>query len=192
MIVVIEFSTGDINMKKIYTFTLESDDYPSDKFDNNLRLMAYMLYNEIYNYDGENNNPLNINKNIVYNELREKSISDVSYGYRFDSEISGIKSIFYEPFIIGSKSFGFTVNDNMLDENILKELIDYVLGILKLNYTVNVNLFYYDSKDNEDEKNRKRAIQNIFEQFGSRLNFHDSIFKLSRGIDNGFKIGRRG
>jgi len=40
-------------MKTIYAFTLESDDYHSDRFRYDLRLIAFLLYDKIYNYDGE-------------------------------------------------------------------------------------------------------------------------------------------
>ena len=159
-------------MKKIYAFTLEGDDYPSSKFDSNLRLFAHMLYEAVYNYDDVDNNPLNINCNIIYNNIH------YMYGgsnYCFDSDINKTANKFvnYEPFIIGNKSFGFTVNDEYIDLNTICDLMKEVLLLINVDYKYKVDTINYDSKNLEDESNRKRAINqlyNIIEKVNNRGN----------------------
>ena len=56
-------------MKKIYTFTIVAGDYPSGCIRDDIRIIASMVYEEIYNYIGDGVIPLNINKYIVYNQI---------------------------------------------------------------------------------------------------------------------------
>ena len=102
-------------MKKICTFTLEGEDYPSKDYGDKLRLFAYMLYDLVYNYYGDGIIPLNINKNIVYNKLH---VGFMNSGYFFDSDVFDNGFINYEPFLIGTHSFGLTILDNLISEDI--------------------------------------------------------------------------
>lgn len=156
-------------MKKIYAFTLEGDDYPSSKFDSNLRLFAHMLYEAVYNYDDVDNNPLNINCNIIYNNIH------YMYGgsnYCFDSDINKTANKFvnYEPFIVGDKTFCFTIKEDLLSKEVIIELVDYINRLLKFNYVVTINEFDYIAKNKEDERYRHKAIKNIFQQLDSQIN----------------------
>ena len=173
----IEFLSGEKGMKKIYTFTLESDDYPSDSFRYNLRLIAHFLYGYIYNYDGEDTTPLNINKNIRINNLYE-------YGRTcyLDSDEYDDGFINYEPFLIGNRSFGLTVNDELISEEIIKNLIDYVLRMLGVNYKVTIHSVTYHSKNVDDESKRWKAIKIVTEEIGYRFN---RKFNLVKRLING-------
>ena len=71
-------------MNKIYTFTLKGEDYPSERFNSNLRLFAHMLYESVYTYYDEYNNPLDVDKNIVYNRIHDNVYDS---GYYLDSDI---------------------------------------------------------------------------------------------------------
>ena len=70
-------------MKRIYAFTLDNEDYPSRKFGFDLRLLAYLLYDTIYNYDGENSTALVINKNVRFNRIHEGFNKD-EYYFEYD------------------------------------------------------------------------------------------------------------
>lgn len=142
-------------MKKICTFTLEGEDYHSDIFKSNLRLAAYLLYDFIYNYDRDGIVPLNINKNIVYNNLH---FDGNCVGYYFDSDVFDNGYVNYEPFLIGQYSFGLTIIDETLSEDKLMELASQVFYILKLNYKVTIKMVEYYSKNSDDESNRRSAI----------------------------------
>ena len=157
-------------MKKIYAFTLDSDDYPSDRFRYNLRLIAFLLYDLIYNYNDLGFTPLILNKSIRFNNIYN------GYGgnrYRLEYDEYNLKYVNYEPFIIGNKSFGFTVNDEYIDLNTICDLMKEVLLLINVYYKYKVDTINYDSKNLEDESNRKRAINqlyNIIENVNNREN----------------------
>ena len=150
---------GDKKMKRIYAFTLDSEDYPSEKFGHNLRLIAYLLYDAIYNYDDENTIALVINKNIKSNNIHD--------GYRdgeyyLDSDCCKSQSVYYEPFLLGKSSFALTVDDELMNEEVICELMKQVLFEVYLlsgvNYNYKIRTISYFSKKKDDESNRKKAI----------------------------------
>ena len=150
---------GDLNMKRIYAFTLDSDDYPSDRFRHNLRLIAFLLHDLIYNYDGEGFTPLIINKSIGFNEIHPgNSLNEYSLEY---NEYN-LKYVNYEPFLLGNKSFALTVNDEYIDEDTICNLMNEALLLVKVNYNYSIKTISYGSKDLEDESNRKKAISQLF------------------------------
>ena len=150
---------GDLNMKKIYAFTLDSDDYPSDRFRYNLRLIAFLLHDLIYNYDGEGFTPLIINKSIGFNNIYPGNGRN-EYSLEYDN--SDLKYTNYEPFLIGDKSFGLTLNDKYINNETICNLMNEVLLLVKTNYSYNIKTICYDSKDFEDESNRKKAMHQLF------------------------------
>lgn len=148
-------------MKKIYSITLENDEYASKKFNSDLRLVAYLLYEAIYNYYGDNIIALNINKNIVYNNINE-----CDYYYYLDSDVYCNGYINYEPFILGKNTFCLTIDDELMDEGTLKELLELEQRMAKLNYKVRINSEGYYSKNKDDERYRFRAINILCSKLG--------------------------
>lgn len=148
-------------MKKIYSFTLDSDDYTSICFMSNLRLIAYLLYDSIYNYDGENVTALNINKNIIYNNINENG----SY-YYLDSDLYDDNNINYEPFILGNRTFCLTIDDDVMNEDTIKELLELEQHMANLSYKIHINSEGYYSKNKDDERFRFRAINTLCSKLG--------------------------
>lgn len=165
-------------MKKIYSFTLDSDEYPSVRRNiySDLRLIAYMLYSEIYNYYGENDSPLDINPLIKYNNLNE--VKDLFFAYKFDSDKYDDGYTYYEPFIVGERTFCFTIIDDNFDDKIIKEILHYVMKILKVKYNVTINTYEYNAKDINDEKNREEAMRRIFNDLGCRCTIKTGIVAM--------------
>lgn len=151
-------------MKRIYTFTLEADEYASKRFRSDLRLLAYLLYDSIYNYDGEDVTALNINKNIVYN-----GINDNGDYYYMDSDIYDNGYINYEPFIIGKNTFALTIDDSIMDESTIRELLEIELRLSRLSYNIVINSQPYMSKNKDDERLRHRAINILCSKLGCSL-----------------------
>lgn len=164
-------------MKKIYAFTLDSEDYPSSKYRYNLKLIAGLLYGLIYNYDGEYATPLNINKNIKINNLLEEG--NDCY---FDSEKYDDGFINYEPFFVGDRSFALTINDELMSDKVVNQLLEYALWIAKVNYRVSIETETYYSKDRDDEKNRWKAIRALHERIGYKFN---RKFNFVKRLTNG-------
>lgn len=163
-------------MKRIYAFTLDGEDYPSSRFNSNLRLFAYMLYDYVYNYGDVDSNPLNVNRNIIYNNIHDL---DGGSRYYFDSDINNTtdKFIDYEPFIVGGNTFCFTVQEDLISKEGIIESVNYVNRLLKLNYIVTVNEFDYVAKDKDDERYRYKAIKTLFRHFGSQISYRNNFVK---------------
>lgn len=153
-------------MKKIYTFTLESEDYPSERFRYKLRLFAYLMYGELYNYDGDGFTPLNINDKIVCNRIYDGKYDGQYY---LDSDVYDDGYINYEPFLIGNRSFGLTVVDDTIDENVLYELIRQVLFIMKFDCKVKINSVSYEATDINDETHRRKALCLAYANLGCEV-----------------------
>lgn len=161
-------------MKKIYTFTLDSEDYPSDKFRYNLRLIAYLLYDSIYNYDGEGFTALNVNKNITYNDIHE----GYKDSYYMDSDLYDDGYINYEPFIVGDRTFGLTINDEMMSENLILELLNDSIRLARLDYRVLcVNSLSYPSNNINDERYRSKALEALFYKLNCKVTKRVSLVK---------------
>ena len=166
-------------MKKICTFTLEGDDYPSKDYRDKLRLFAFMLYDYVYNYYGEGIIPLNINKNIVYNNLHCKTMNG---GYFFDSEVFDNGYINYEPFLIGNHSVGLTIHDDLISEEDLMVLVSQVSYMLKINRKVTLKTVEYYSKDVDDEKNRRKAILTAYSNLRCMPPQKKFIFSIKKAV----------
>ncbi len=165
-------------MKKIYTFTLDSDDYPSRGLYDDVRVIAALVYDCIYNYYGEDNVPVSTSKNIVYNELRDAYHADGKYIMDSDKNDDGY--INYEPFISGSRTFGFTVVDDSISYSELMKMVNYVLGLARVNYRVSIECFPYPSKDMDDESNRDEVINAINSRFGERYIKRNKLCRMLR------------
>lgn len=146
------------NMKTIYAFTLESDDYHSSRFRYDLRLIAFLLYDKVAKYY-DDTTALIINSKIKDNKIHSGYSNNEYY---LDYDEYNEKNFNYEPFLIGNKSFALTIDNQIMDETIMCKLMDEVMYIIclisKVNYSYSYNKNGYLSKDREDEKNRKKAI----------------------------------
>lgn len=151
-------------MKRIYAFTLDSDDYPSNKFRQNLRLIAYLLYDSVYNFgDIDSKRPLIINNSIKYNTIYEGGYGhNGGYYLRYDDYDE--RYINYEPLVLGEKSFALTVDDSLISEEDMCLLLEQNLGLMRVNYKYKINSIAYGSKDKDDEKNRKKSIYKLHDQ----------------------------
>ena len=145
-------------MKTIYAFTLEGEDYHSNRFRYNLRLIAFLLYDKIYKYY-DDRVALIMNNNIKCNNIH------MGYGnsqYYLDYNECNEKFFNYEPFLIGDRSFALTIDDQIMNEKIICSLMDetiyQILLISKVSYSYSFKKNGYLSKDKNDESNRKKAI----------------------------------
>lgn len=151
-------------MKKIYTFTLQNDKRTLDQSDQNLRLLAYMLYESIYNYYGDGRIPLDISDGIRINKLVENGEKRT---YMLESEVFG-DNICYDPFLIGENSFGLTISDSTFDGKIIERLLRENLRLLKIDTSVKVVSFRCEELAFDDLINREETIKKIYEWFGCK------------------------
>lgn len=156
-------------MKRIYAFTLDGEDYPSSKFRSNLRLIAYLMYDYIYNYD-EGVNALIINKKISYNSVDYRvNLND----FHFEYDTSDEKYCNKEPFFVGNRSFALTIDDEVMSEDIIHQLMNQVLVevslLTRVNYDYTIRTIGYLSKNMEDERNRKKAVCQLYDELAENV-----------------------
>lgn len=168
-------------MKKIYTFTLNGGNQNSDAFNSNLRLFAYMVYSSMDSFCDLDVSPLDINDIIVYNEIHEQVGGRV---YFLDSDLYDDGVIQYEPFIVGKNSFALTINDDLVKEDKIVSLVNYIKRLLHFNYDVSINAFEYESKDINDEDNREVAINSVYNYLGCELpRKYNFVTRLFHGVN---------
>jgi len=149
-------------MKKIYTVTLEDDDIPlQHNISSDIREIAYWVYAELGKFDKQilcidNDRELNAN-GLIKNELYDIATKE-GYIYKFDSDLKNVDSRLFEPFILGAKTFGFTVYEDSISDSELCIIIDNILKLLRMNYKYSVSSILYDDKN---IKNRFKAIDRI-------------------------------
>lgn len=173
-------------MKRIYAFTLDSDDYPSEKFRHNLRLIAFLLYDTIDNYDVRENTALIVNKVVKNNGIYEGSASNELC---FEHDCDDLKYTNYEPFIIGNCSFALTINDEVMSEQVICDLMDYIIRLLSLNYQYTVRSIGYPSKNINDESHRKKAIIGLHNLLNGKIKEVNPLVK-KRAMIRPFSKGK--
>ena len=125
--------------------------------------------------------PLDINNIIVYNEIHEQVGGRV---YFLDSDLYDDGVIQYEPFIVGKNSFALTINNDLVTEDKIVSLVNYIKRLLHFNYDVSINAFGYESKDINDEDNREVAINSVYNYLGCELpRKYNFVTRLFHGVN---------
>ena len=129
--------------------TLDDIDCPSDNVKSDIKVLAYLVYDAIFKMEDSYDSPiLYKNRNLITNDLLERK-DDGKYTYMFLSDKEqNIDYRFYEPFLISSTSFGFTVYDGTISDGDIATLLDMQQKFMKFNYNFFINSFTYD-KDEE-------------------------------------------
>lgn len=131
-------------MNKIYTITLDDEVPLSEKVISDIKQVVYILFDKIDSFDRKILVFDDEKSNLKRNQLLEIK-NNGEYIYFFESEHSLTDNYRYEPFIINNRSFGFTVYDGSIEDEEVRELLNYSLNFLKLNYKFNIDSsLYYD------------------------------------------------
>ena len=150
-------------MKRIYTFALDDEIPLSDDVKSNIKLIAYLLYEELHDLDYGSNMPILVyNNELLFNDLYEKK-NDYGYVYRFKSECFEYDKRMFNPMMINDYTFGITVNDGALNDEKILMLLNKVMKILRIKYNFILDSEVYFSKDIYDETNRF-SVSKIFTQ----------------------------
>ena len=157
--------------KKIYTFTMDDEDYPSREFKDNIKVIASLVYDELKCLDYENPKPILVHgKKICDNILYETNVFNGDCRYTFISEKYGKENYLYEPLLLDDKTFGVTVYDENITMHEMTTIIDNVLKLLRLNYQFSIDEFSYISKDADDESKRGMTIKKIMSHMHDKVN----------------------
>ena len=103
-----------------------------------------------------------------------------------DSDLCDNGTVYYEPFLVGERTFCFTVLDEKSDIDTIKYLLGNVLKLVRVNYDIEINSILYESKGISDERNREVAIKQIHNMLGvDYVNKHSLIRRLFYRYING-------
>lgn len=145
-------------MNKIYMVSLDDEVPLSDIIENKMKILCYLVYDEIRGIEYEQYTKILLLDKIMYNELLEKKdVDDNDYTYRFEHE--DITDGKFEPFMIDKTSFAFTIVDDKLSENELKEIIESKKNEAGLHYSFTIDSVTYENDLNN--KNRLIAIKKL-------------------------------
>lgn len=150
--------------KRIYTFTLEDDEYPSEYLTNDIRIIARLMYEELKVQDYESDNPILIQSKMIQENYLSLISNNIYRQYKFESESSQLGYQMFEPLMIDGKTFGITVNDGMISREELEELLEKIKKLIKFNFNFKIDNIVYTSKNKDDESKRNKAIKEIGEK----------------------------
>lgn len=150
--------------KRIYTFTLDDDDYPSEYLTNNIRIIAILLYEELKVQDYESDNPILIQSKTIQENYLVLVDNYLYSRYKFGSEDSKQDYQMFEPLMFDGRTFGITVNDGTINEEQLMVLLNKVRKLIKFDFDFKIDSIVYTSKNKDDESNRNKAIKEIGEK----------------------------
>ena len=150
--------------KRIYTFTLDDDDYPSEYLTNNIRIIAILLYEELKVQDYESDNPILIQSKTIQENYLVLVDNYLYSRYKFGSEDNKQDYQMFEPLMFDGRTFGITVNDGTINEEQLMALLNKVRKLIKFDFDFKIDSIVYTSKNKDDESKRNKAIKEIGEK----------------------------
>ena len=138
-------------MKELYVISLDDDIPLQSNIANDIRQIAYFLYDELDRYD-RHILCIDDDNSLIRNELYEVYLNsnDTQCTYKFTSDKSSIDYRHYEPFMIDDRSFGFTIYEGSLTTDEIVSSLNTVLFFLHLNkekYQFNISSIKYNTFD---------------------------------------------
>lgn len=146
--------------KKICVFELD-DEYSSNDVRNDIRLIADVMYEWIVDLDCRSSKQIVIHSNGIYDNVLHKMTQRNEYRYVFESERVMNDYELYEPLFINDRMFGITVYDESIEISEMMKLLNRVVMSLGMNYRFSSREVVYDSRNDNDESNRKNALKGI-------------------------------
>lgn len=145
-------------MKTIYVVTLDDEIPLSSRLIDDIKLLCFLVYDEIMGIEYDNGNKILCHDGIIYNELLEREDNGIyTHRFRYNDILSGK----YEPFMINDTSFAFTVYDGMLSNDDIINIISKVRIYTKIRCNFKVSSVTY--KEDSKNKNRMLAIKKLLE-----------------------------
>ena len=106
----------------MYNISLSNANEVNNDTLDKVKLVAYLLYDALIDYEYDNDKNVLYKDNIVINEVYDSYNLVSKYEFEHTDYNTGI----YEPFMINDTSFGFTVNDGSISNqeiiNMIKEV----------------------------------------------------------------------
>lgn len=144
-------------MKRIYVVSLDDEVPLSPDLLDSIKVLAYLVYDEIMGMEYNSGKSILVHDNIRYNELLERKESSNRYTHRFCNNTPETGT--YEPFMTSDTSFAFTVNDGTLSEDDIENIIRIVRVYVEKYKKMTINSVTYEA--DAKNKNRLLAIKKI-------------------------------
>lgn len=144
----------------IYNISIDKDLVINPEIRDKIKLLAYLVYSELLDYEEENNKSVLYKDNIVFNELYD-GFRDRINKYEFEHE--DYYTGYYEPFMINDNSFGFTIYENVISDKELMLLINDVKNIIQLDCSI-----YLEKIVVNNSKERSSIINGFYSKNNGR------------------------
>ena len=165
-------------MKTIYIFTVSNDIADVQKFNSDLRLLAYLMYMDISEY--EEDCPIIVrNKKILENDIVEYNANgEIMYKLKYDD--TDLSNCYVNPLLIGNNSFAITVYKDSIQYNDILFILKNNIQIVNSNYTAKIIQIDYKSISVLDESNRIKAIDSKIERCKKKRKINSLISSIWR------------
>lgn len=155
-----------MEMKKIYTFTLDDEDCPSVNIKGEVSTIAYLLYEKLKDLEGISSQKILVmNKNLCENELLDVYM----HGRYVFSKFKDEKSVLCEPFMLSDTSFGITVYDGVISDSEMSMLLANAKRFIHSKCSFKIDSITYEVSNIDDERMRKWAIKDMVRKNNTKV-----------------------
>ena len=133
----------------MYNISLSDVSNLTDVTLDKVKLVAYLLYDALIDYEDDSRKNILYRENVVSNELYDKHVNGFS---RYEFEHTDYDTGKYEPFMINDTSFGFTVYENTVDIKEISLLIDEIKKMVRFDGDFTINAISLKNKRDRSVK----------------------------------------
>ncbi len=133
----------------MYNISLSDVSNLTDVTLDKVKLVAYLLYDALIDYEADNRKTILYRDNIVSNELFDKCVNGFS---RHEFEHTDYGTGKYEPFMINETSFGFTAYENSISIKEISYLVDEIKKLVRLDGEFTINCIPLKNKRDRSVK----------------------------------------
>lgn len=138
----------------IYEVSLDCKERINREFLDKVKLLAYLAYGEILDYEGELERNILYKENIVFNELYDGFRDRINkYEFEHNNYDAGI----YEPFMIDDTTFGFTIYEGSITDKDMMMLLIEVKKIIGMDCDIHMTKI-----DNLNAESRMETIKSFY------------------------------
>ncbi len=122
----------------IYKVSLKGNYEDNRLVYDNMKLMAYLVYDALMDYEYESDKDILFKDGVTTNELYDGFSNHINkYEFEHEESTSGE----YEPFMISNTSFGFTVNDGSINKEQIVFFVNEIKKLIQVDYEFSVEEF---------------------------------------------------
>ena len=122
----------------IYKVSLKGNYEDSRLVYDNMKLMAYLVYDALMDYEYESDKDILFKDGVTMNELYDGFRNRIN---KYEFEHGNFTNGEYEPFMIDDTSFGFTVNDGSINKEKIAFFVNEIKKLIRVDYEFNIEEF---------------------------------------------------